>query len=73
LIQAWLYSSLITKETPADCGPYQIEFFNDDEFKTPLDTTTFLNNLAGPNKFTTLYTEDLAKVGVYPIKYRIRL
>ena len=73
LIQAWLYSSLITKETPADCGPYQIEFFNDDVFKTPLDTTTFLNNLAGPNKFTTLYTEDLSKVGVYPIKYRIRL
>ena len=45
-------------------------FLNDDPILSPLSIETFLNK---ENEFTTLNTEDVGKVGVYPIRYMVRL
>ena len=64
---------MITKATLVDCGPLTVEFFNDDAGTTALDTVIFNDDrtTAGAFSFQNLYTEDITKKGVYPIKYRV--
>ena len=75
--QPWTFDSIVVKASAAECGPYEIEFFNDDALQTPIDLTTFDNAFAAqatdPNEFSVLYTDLLENVGSYPIKYRVRL
>ena len=59
--------------TAVDCGDLTVEFFNDDSTQTSLDPDIFLDDrtTAGAFKFTSLYTEEVAKADSYPIKYRV--
>ena len=71
--QLWDIDNLITKSTMVDCGSLSVDFFNDDEEQTTLDPDLFLDdriNLEQLN-LTSLYTEDVQKVGLYPVKYRV--
>ena len=64
---------MATIDTVVDCGAYTVEFFLDDPLKTPIDPSIFADLRLPAEEFTTLYTEDITKVGLYPIKYRVRL
>ena len=39
--QSWVDLNLYTVDTLVDCGPIQVEFFNDDATKTALDADIF--------------------------------
>ena len=69
--QLWLTDSMATIDTAVDCGSWGIEFFMDDGLETPIDPATFGDFRDVQNSFTTLYTEDIGKVGLYPMKYRV--
>ena len=55
-----------------NCGNLIIEFFNHPD-ETTLDTDIFLvdGTMPGPFNLAVKYTEDVSKVNVYPIKYRV--
>ena len=71
--QFWDIDNLITKATLVDCGLLTVEFFNDDAGLTSLDTEIFLDDRANAGAFSlaSLYSENVAKKGLYPIKYRV--
>ena len=73
--QTWLIHEMAVKESPAQCGPYELEIYHEDG--TPIDTTLFddvrVLDPKKPNEFLTLYSEDVTKDGEYPFKYRLRL
>ena len=68
-MQTWVDQDLYSLDTPVDCGPITVEFFNDD--LTAVDPAIFTKN-ADPS-FVTQYQEDVALVGDYPILYRVTL
>ena len=56
-----------------DCGEIIVEFFNDDDIFSELDSTLFrVGEVNGERYFKVLQqlTTDVGKIGVYPIKYR---
>ena len=53
-----------------DCGPYDINFFNDDATETTLDPDLFEVNKA-TSQIITKYTDDVTKKANYPISYRV--
>ena len=50
-----------------------MEFFNDDEGQTALDTDLFLDDRTNIGSFSlvSLNTINVLKKGLYPIKYRV--
>ena len=68
-MQTWVDKDLYSLDTPVDCGPITVEFFNDD--LTAVDPAIFTKNadfkLADPHfadpSFVTQYQEDVALVG----------
>ena len=71
----WEAVNLINPDTTVDCGHISVEFFNDDATMTALDPLLFEDDQTGdPNNiFRVLYSEDVAKKGSYPIRYRVFL
>ena len=68
--QSWDFSTLVTSSTLVDCGPYDINFFNDDATETTLDPDLFEVNKV-TSQIITKYTEDVTKKANYPISYRV--
>lgn len=76
LDQFWDIESLFTYDTFVDCGTIEVDFFYDDEYETPVNSTIFLDDrpLGGlTNSFAVRMSEDVSISGTYPIKYRARL
>ena len=69
----WNLDNLINKATQVDCGALTVEFFNDDVSQSALDTVLFLDDRtnAAAFNFVVQQTDIVAKVNVYPIKYRV--
>ena len=61
---------MVSSSTDVDCGPIILEFFNDDDTKTSLDSSLFIDD---SNSFITMKQadENELKVRVYPILYRM--
>ena len=69
--QTFTTSSMLTSSTPANCGPITVEFYNDNLSKSALDAELFnVDASVQPQSLSVLETQDLGKVGSYPIKYR---
>lgn len=68
----WKAIDLISPATSVDCGPISVEFFNDISMSA-LDPELFVDDqtLAPANIFRVLYSEDVAKKGSYPFRYRV--
>lgn len=64
--------ALVTRDTPVDCGPVTVEFFNDDAGQTPVDPNLFIHDATTPSasNLATIYTEDVLLKGDHPLKYR---
>ena len=60
---------LFTIDTKVDCGPSKVEFYNSDDL-SDLDTQIF--EVAG-SEFKILESQDVAKKGTYPLKYKVSL
>ena len=43
LDQFWSIDNLISKDTLVDCGPLTVEFFNDDDIKSPYNDYIFVD------------------------------
>jgi hypothetical protein len=69
--QTWNIANILTRATAVDCGPITVNFFNDDAPKSPLDSSIFgdIRVTTGAFLFRDIYTEDVSKKGVYPIKF----
>ena len=64
---------MFTKATLVDCGPFEVEFFNESVEETTLDTELFFDdrhNVFGYD-FITLRTYDEDKTGIHPMNYRV--
>ena len=48
-----------------------MDFFNDDESNTSLDSDIFLDDQADSFNFAVKYNEDVNKVGVHPVIYKV--
>ena len=57
--------------TPANCGSFAVTFFNEGS-QTALDNALFKDyqNVSG-NTLSVLFTENVTKVGVYKITYKV--
>ena len=62
----------MTVNTAADCGPQAVSFFLNDGSETALDPVLF-SDVRDPanNSFEVLETQLVAKVGLYPITYKV--
>ena len=58
-------------ETLIDCGDITVDFFIDDEEKTPLNPWLF-RQTSDPSAFIILQTQDVTLKGVYEIRYEIK-
>ena len=54
-----------------DCGDITVDFFIDDEEKTPLNPWLF-RQTNDPSAFIILQTQDVTLKGVYEIRYEIK-
>ena len=55
-----------------NCGGLTFEFFNVDADLSSLDSDIFLDDRsAGGHNLAVKYNEDVTKVGIYPVKYRV--
>ena len=68
----WNIGDLVNVMTPANCGSFSVTFFIKDEQKTALKSGLFkdFQDFSG-NKFIVLQTQDVSKVGVYEITYKV--
>ena len=66
----WLDSDLYSMDTLIDCGDITVDFFIDDEEKTPLNPWLF-RQTNDPSAFIILQTQDVDLKGVYEIRYEI--
>ena len=62
-----------TQDFVDPCGDIVVEFFNDDNLNSQLDSEIFEygKGTSGMQYFKLLETRDSAKIGDYPIKYKV--
>lgn len=60
-------------DSPIDCGPVDVEFFNDDATYSALDPVIFSSSTAAAPSFIVNYVEDESLVGQYSILYEVTL
>ena len=56
----WTIADMVTSSTTLDCGLISVEFFNDNEQKSELDSSMFFDDRSGSpsNQFTVLSAPD---------------
>ena len=70
----WSYQDLFTIDTQVDCGSISVDFFNEEDYSSPIDADLFNDFRDSDSNSYNIFSvsaDDVAKVGVYPISYRV--
>ena len=70
----WSYQDLFTIDTQVDCGDISVDFFNEEDYQSPIDVEIFDDFRDSDSNAVNIFSvsvADAAKVGVYPISYRV--
>ena len=65
----WDINTILSRETPVDCGPVSVDFINLFTFSTPV-STVFDDDRVNYS-FANIYTEDTTLKGPYNINYKV--